>query len=284
MEAIYVTFKVTKLSYLIISFCGAILHLLLLIGFIKDPQKCFRNSKTYLVANLALADFLVCLLSFCHHILSGEYVLVAYEILLPLTMAVSVLTVALISMDRYLMVAYPIRHRNYVTGKVILLWLLFTWLLAAIYPAKIAISPSLEYDHLVANISGVIITIVTVIACTLTYNNLKKQSLNLRLQNCTTAVNRAQKTRALQEKKFLNTIIIIATIVVFCIWPASIFGQVLIFKGVSEESQTSVQKRLLLVLNSMYYLNFSVNPIIYFLRLPNYRKMFLKVYCRKDIS
>ena len=257
------------------------MHLLLLNGFIKDPQKCFKNSKTYLVANQALADFLVCLLFLCYYM--EWYELVINKILLPLSMCVSVITLASISMDRYFMIAYPIRHRNYVTGKVVLLWLACIWLLAALYPAKLQVFPNQKYDQLVANISGVIITFVTATACTLTYKKLKKQSLNLCLENCTTAENRAQGIRALQEKRFLDTIIIIASIVVICVWPASILGQVLILKDISNESLNPTLKILVVVLTSMYLLNYSVNPLIYVLRLPNYRKTFLKVYCKKKI-
>ena len=281
MAEIYVKFKITNLPYLIICFCGAILHLLLLYGFIKDPQKCFKNSKTYLVANLALADFLVCSLSLCYYMEWYEPVIL--ETLLPLSMCVSVITLASISMDRYFMIAYPIRHRNHVTGKVILLWLVCIWLLAALYPAKLQIFPNQKYDLLVANISGVIITFVTATACTLTYKNLKKQSLNLCLQNGFSAENRAQEKRALQEKRFLNTIIIITSIVAICILPASILRQVLILKNILNESLNPTLKILSVVLTSMYLLNYSVNPLIYVLRLPNYRKTFLKVYCKKKI-
>jgi hypothetical protein len=43
---------------------GVFMHLLLLIALLKDPLKCFRNSGTYLVGNLAVSDFLVCLLAY----------------------------------------------------------------------------------------------------------------------------------------------------------------------------------------------------------------------------
>ena len=169
------------------------------------------------------------------------------------------------------------------TVKVILLWLVCIWFVAALYPAKLQIFPNQKYDQLVANISGIIITFVTAAACSLTYKKLKKQSLNICLQNWSIAENRAQEIRALQEKRFLNTIIIIASIVAICIWPASILGQVLILKDISGERLNPALKILSLVLNSMYLLNYSVNPLIYVLRLPNYRKTFLKVYCKKKI-
>ena len=52
-------FDVTSLPVQIISCIGILANLMLLIAFIKDPLKCFRNSATYLVGNLALSDLLV---------------------------------------------------------------------------------------------------------------------------------------------------------------------------------------------------------------------------------
>ncbi len=282
-EEIHAKFEITNLPYIVICLCGVILHLLLLNGLIRDPLKCFKNSKTFLVANLAVADFLVCLLHLSHRVMSWTGYELVVELPISLTMAVSVMTIASISIDRYFMVAYPIRHRNDMTGKVILLWLVCIWLLAAVYPAKLQIFGKQEHDHVVACISGVIITFIMVTACALTYFHLKKQTLNLRLQNCTSTENRAQEIRTLQEKRFLNTIIIIASIVVVCILPVSILDQVLTFEGVSKDTSPLAVKILLPVFNSMYYLNYSVNPLIYALRLPNYRKTFLKLYCKKAI-
>ncbi|XP_028415760.1 uncharacterized protein LOC114539332 [Dendronephthya gigantea] len=45
----------------IIGLYGVVSHVLLLIAFIKDPLKCFKNSATYLVANLAVSDLLISL-------------------------------------------------------------------------------------------------------------------------------------------------------------------------------------------------------------------------------
>ena len=49
-------------KYLPIHFtlsAGVVSHLLLFICLLKDPLKCFGNSATYLVANLALSDFII---------------------------------------------------------------------------------------------------------------------------------------------------------------------------------------------------------------------------------
>ena len=45
---------------------GVVSNALLLVAFIKDPLKCFRNSATYLVMNLAVSDSLLCLIAPLH--------------------------------------------------------------------------------------------------------------------------------------------------------------------------------------------------------------------------
>ncbi len=51
----------SKLPLITISVLGVALNVLLLVAFLKDPLKCFRNSGTYLVMNLAVSDCLMCL-------------------------------------------------------------------------------------------------------------------------------------------------------------------------------------------------------------------------------
>ena len=51
------------LPVFIISVLGVSLNVLLLVAILKDPLKCFRNSGTCLVMNLAVSDCLTCLVA-----------------------------------------------------------------------------------------------------------------------------------------------------------------------------------------------------------------------------
>ena len=48
--------KSFHLLLLIFPIFGAVSNVLLLVAFIKDPLKCFRNPGTYLVMNLSVSD------------------------------------------------------------------------------------------------------------------------------------------------------------------------------------------------------------------------------------
>ena len=54
-------FTYANLPIIVISVFGITSNILLLIAFLKDPLKCFRNSGTYLVMNLSIADCLTSL-------------------------------------------------------------------------------------------------------------------------------------------------------------------------------------------------------------------------------
>lgn len=276
-EDFSVEFEYTNLPYLIICFFGAISHILLLNGFIKDPLKCFKNSKTYLMANLEVADLFVCLITLCYRIGALRSHQFLRDILLSLALSSSVMTIVSVSIDRYFMVSYPFRHRNFMTAKVTLLWLACIWLLSGVLPSKFLMFGKQQYDGIVANSFGIIIIFIIIVVCTSTGYNLKRQSRNIRSQNSTSIENQAEEIRILKEKRFLNTIVLVACVVAVCIYPVSILDQVLYFRGREE-------KILSIIFNSLFYINFAVNPLIYALRLPNYRKTFLRLYMKRSFA
>ena len=56
------------LPIIIISIVAVVSNVLLLVAFIKDPLKCFRNTGTYLVMNLSASDCLMGVFSSLAHI------------------------------------------------------------------------------------------------------------------------------------------------------------------------------------------------------------------------
>ena len=188
-------FAYSDLPLIKISVLGVALNVLLLLAFLKDPLKCFRNSGTYLVMNLAVSDCLTCLFvpSF----------LVMYVLRGLWFGTVSLVSITSIPIDRFLLVAYPIKHHIKMNGKVIILRLAAIWIVSCTLPLK-----GLFYDRKNNEIFGVIIIIIiSVVFYAFTYWKLRKQANNITLQN--SRESRAQEKRILKEKKFLNTIILI---------------------------------------------------------------------------
>ncbi len=273
-------FKMGNISILPNAICifGIISHVLLLIAFIKDPLKCFKNSGTYLVANLAVSDLLTCLIGpFSYYIPTGTYWFLQP---VSVTITASILTIASISLDRFLMVVYPMKHRVFMKGKVIIVWSACIWLISFIYPTKtFLLSTSNDTERIIPLLAGVPVTTFAGVMYGFTYYKLKKQSRNFALENVS---NRQQQARVMKEKQFLRTIILIACIVVACVVPSTIFYT---YAVVQKTYIDGLAARILIGISTgIFYVNFAVNPMVYVLRLPNYRKTFYLLYWCKPTA
>ena len=259
---------ITKKYLFVICFLGIASHSLLLYAFYKDPLKCFKNSGTILVINLGAADFLKCLVSF---FLFSVKVAVWNNILRTLVYVAkfgSTLTISSISFDRFLLVAYPIKHSYLIKGRRFIILPACIWLMSAVFPMKIAIFGKHPFDSPGINATTAIMFVFSAVMYALTYFKLKKQSRNMQaLQR--SIESRAQKIRVLREKQFLRTIVVIACIAVITTVPASLLRTVFTDEILKEISLC------------ILYINFAINPLIYILRLPNYRKTFYLIYCRR---
>ena len=270
------------LPLLFLGVCGTIAQVMLLIAFIKDPLRCFRNSASYLVANLAVSDLIAvlyrpCVVYFSPHL---EWKLEYFSS----AVYVSVFTIFSIAVDRYLMVVHPFKHRYLVNGKKVAVWVTFLWLIGLTFPLKLSIFGKNTYDHPINNCFGLLIILSTGLTYAMTYFSLKNQARHLAEQDATFTVNCGQKTHVLKERQFLKTIIIISLVAVATLSPIIVLEEVIYvfsLKSFSDETSCKILKR---IFSTIFHANFVVNPFIYIWRLPKYRRTFYSLYCRKTRS
>ncbi len=262
-----------------ICILGVVSNVLLLLAFFKDPLKCFRNSATHFVTNLSISDCLTCLFALFFDITAYYMTPENHEIisfLIESFACVSLVSLTSISIDRFLMVAYPIKHRILMKGKVIVLCVAVIWIFGC---SLSGITPLFgRQNKIYIYHSGAVGVTLSAVIYAATYHKLKKQSRNIALQN--SSESRAQEIRILKEKKFLNTIILIACVAFLCIMPFMVLSRI--------NSNPSNLRGNILVIEIFtkiflffFYANFAVNPIIYVIRLPNYRKTFYLLYWRR---
>ena len=267
--------------HIVVCILGVNTNTLLLVAFLKDPLKCFRNSGTYLVINLSVSDCLTSLFSVVFYIARRKSSNPMVDFFISLFTGVSFVSISSISIDRFWMVSSPIKHRILMKGKVIVLWTAAIWIVNMLVSFSLII---FDADTAIV-IQGlgtynVILIILSSALYSSTYYKLKKQSKSLTLQN--SAEGRGQEMRILKEKRFLKTIIIIACVAFICVVP-----NLLVYL---------LNYWLLLLVNysqafmiisgasaAIYQINFAVNPVIYILRLPNYRKTFYLLYCKRKV-
>lgn len=272
-------FSIHFIPQYVVCIFGVISHIFLLVAFIKDPFKYFRNSGIYLVANLAVFDFVMCFLGPVKT--SETYHVEVFENISVMINYISYVTIFSISLDRYIMVSYPIKHRVLTGGKLMVGWTALIWLLGALIFLKGVIFGSSTEVELIENAILSLIIVLATVLYTKTYFTLKKQSKTISLQNSANIItNRSQETRILKEQRFLTTIILIAAIAfVSNVSSSTIYQFVLATKLYM--SNNAIYKILVGISGPIYYFNFAINPLIYFTRLPNYRKTFIHLFLRK---
>ena len=263
------TYNIIPLA--IMSAIGAASNVLFLVAFIKDPLKCFRNSGTYLVINLSVSDCLTCSIDPLYlvkdEILNSNSPSIT-EILTYWFAVTSFLSITSISIDRFLLVAYPIKHRILMKGKLIVLWLATIWIVGCVVAVLSVIHIRTNGGDIIQIFSATVILLSSVMHSS-TYYKLKKQSRNIALQNPSDS--RAQEIRIAKERRFLQTIILVACIA---------FGYYLSSDSLNFPKDKLTSEVIGTTL-FIFYINFAVNPFIYILRLPNYRKTFYLIYCKR---
>ena len=272
-----IEFKYIYSQYVIIAFLGLISNVLLLIAFIKDPLKCFRSSGTYLVMNLSIADLLTCIFIPLFHravVLTG-FDSSNFELFSLSFGTASFTSIASISVDCFFMVVFPMKYRLWLKGKVMVEWLLGIWLAVFTLPILRFFNNHRMNGMLPIDCYNCVVIVISAVmyAATCTYLKLKKHSKNIAQQNSTDR--RAQEIKISKEKQFLKTIILLACIAFFCIVPSMIFFQFHTSLGFTKDSLISM------IITVIFCINFAVIPLIYIVRLPNYRKTFYLIYCKR---
>ena len=150
---------------------------MLLIAFIKDPLKCFRNSATYLVGNLALSDLLVGLMLLTRTFLESENAVVVFLHLFSFYS--SMWTIFSIALDRYLMITYPFKHRFLMSVKKMAIWIALIWFLSSVHPVKNIFIRN-ENDANATKLGiGLVLVLFTAVLYGKTYFALRKQARSM---------------------------------------------------------------------------------------------------------
>ena len=165
-----------ELQYLpiyFISFAGVVSHLLLFICLIKDPLKCFRNSATYLIANLALSDFIVCTTDLLYKFYGENRATVMY--LMSTAMLVSLFSIISIAIDRYVLTVHSFKHRLLLNGRRIAFWIVSLWLVCSCaFIRQLIFGADYPTENIICNTIYITIASVTFFIYSATLLFLKK--------------------------------------------------------------------------------------------------------------
>ena len=263
-----------------ITECVAIVtvNLLSIILFIKN--KGLRTRSMYLVMSLTVADLLVGSLSGSVNLFYGQNrycpfvkfyslsweVIIAINFLIYLFPLVSVTNIAVISLERFHATFRPFRHRL-IKRWVYVVAIAVIWVFSIITSVIIGIERSLMTHHLYLLESHCCLCLM---ATFVSYTSiLFKFRFGAHPQRHCAA--------ALRQRK-LTVTLFITTLVSLLLWlPFTIF----LFVEWSTDILNSLSfLRLFYLLRFLFYANSLVNPILYTIRMPDFKKALLSLFRR----
>ena len=264
----------------VVMFTGFFANVFLVIGLIMDPLKCFRNSSSYLIMNLAVSDILVNLLWFlaqyvrpCVHGLSAHPVVYVP----PYVGCTSIATMAF---DRYMSCVHPFKYRILITRNVILTITFFQWSFSLGLAILEIIYAGGTWEIQRGGIFLFILLSAAIMygkaACVLKNNSRYLKSL---AGVSTIARNRSQQTRLVNEKRLFTTMFLVSFITIIMTGPLMIYVTVAAEKYMINEDLYISTIRIggdpvHVWLGTLFFVNFSINPLMYIWRFRNYRETF----------
>lgn len=244
-----------------------------------------RKRSTYLVINLTIADSLLGVAAVLLTILESR-ILESHNILgehfnwyafLYLTLdslfpAASLANLSLISLERLHATIYPFRH-CLISEQVYFTVITFSWLLALLFAFMMAILVVLRaqftlFFYIFASYCFITVLIITVSYVIIILNVKSSPQSNI------------FGSKLLTEKKlsitlFVMTVASFLTILPWAVWVA-------ISSNIWCELSPAITYRFHLTFSALYLCNSIVNPIIYALRMQEFRKAASKVCCCRE--
>ena len=268
------------ISRLISGFVGISGNILLLVGLIYDPLRCFKNSSSRLILNLCISDIIACLglilvLFWRATCINGVNVYIFFH----LPAHVSFSSIATMAFDRFMSSVYPLKYKIVITRKFTFRLILLQW---ALQTCSVTVEFFFEkwffYPRLLVGI--VIISSAVVFYGKAAYT-LKRQSRILRrMTGCSSSVKHFNDVRMTNEKRFLNTLLMVSVMTVFTLTPLILYELCVAGRRYYENERLPSSERddTHMWFFTLFFVNFWINPVLYSWRLTKYRRTFAVIF------
>ena len=264
------------------------LNLLIIIVILMDPLKILRKGSWITIINLAAADLVVCVIGFFRRILrfvhgSRELRTMNYFFimgtLLYFAISASFMLLAFFSLQVYTITKFPFKAPHFWTRKRVALCCVGIWLLAILLgPSSISLFLNVDIDvwitwWTVQLVVWCITVIIQIVLKILTFWEIFKTRRN------------SGQSQSSIHRQVTTTVMIMVVIQMFTAVPYVVILQL-------HHDVFSLNHHLLREIMTyclpIAYLNFCVNPIIYFVRLPDFRLSLLSLSgctkCKNETS
>ena len=284
------------ITNLLVGIIAVVGNFLLCVTIYKDPYRRLRNTASYLVVNLAVADLLTGLITeplyaafeisnFMGTELRGLYVI--GETTAYVFVNASILSILSLALDRFIAVKYPLSHgrkmdRRRIVTIIVLVWtysLLFSMLRFMGVPEDIFYWLDLHINYTL--FGGILIGLYVSIYCTIKFQLV--QSLRIQGYNRETRrqpVHNEIESKMKAERKMTKTVSLLVLTAIICMMPLYIMLHVdlLCESCMAQPTVETISK----LSEPILFLNSGLNPFLYAWTIPKYRqalKQMLRTWC-----
>lgn len=252
---------------MIISLCGIISNGFLLLVFAVDPLRCLRSVSSGLILNLCFADFLTAIMIFfwatMHWTWAPDLVADIIFCLVWFGYSASFLTIALLSLERYIVIRHIWSADTIVTKRRTVYAVVVIWLTSAI--SFIQLDEKNSHIHMFVLSSVFELCVVVVIILYVRLWVIRRRHA-------------PHQHRALvkDECKLTTVVFVLILLLIVTTVPLIFLYQLLngLFLFCGSNCAGNEIKQISSYLTPVLAVNFAVNPVIYGWRLPKYRRSF----------
>ena len=253
----------------IIGAMALLLNGLLLIAMVRNAGKIFTSNGAYLVANVTVADLLTGLNSSLWGIkksfMRSEPIKIATMPFFWTTVQASFFTIFIMSLERYIAILHPFKAGRWLSKSRTIQSCILTWILSGLCGLCM-----IFYTEKMRLFLATLFEIIILVTCFLYYKifiKLAERRASLPLQ-----LNGSHGNSDLQREYQLTTVVAVLTLIlIVTVIPYTIAGQINILTNDNPGLMTFLRYYFPIEL-----MNFLLNPIVYALRLPQYRYAILK--------
>ena len=290
-ESLHIIYKPWEIALcaFILTF-GLVANVMLLIAQWKDPLRCFGTISTCFIQHIAIIDCLALLVS-CPFLVIAVRTNSPFYVgsnhmkqLKPFALFCIVLInfgLTSFAVERFLSTTRPFFHKVHFTKQRVRVSFVIMWIFALICvvidQCLYGTTKDVPFSSYIVETSVSLPCLTTTfslyIAC---FISMKRQQREFKQTQMADITRNALNVKLSNEKRFLVTIFIVCSVTVIFWVPAFVMPLPL---GIEENTSREFYRLFFTVIPCMATMHSSINPVIYNLRLPKYRKTFYKLYC-----
>ena len=263
---------------------GTVNNGILLLIFLINPLKTFSSTSTYCIKSLTVADFVTCLMTIIwgFEVIPSESFLRAYYFIFWMSIQISFYLIFLMSIERYIAVHYPLKKQIIVTKERTLACIAIICSFSAISAGISEIKTIRNYVRFsLFSLFDVIVICVAIVYINIVLT-LRKISSQVRKSSLPNSTSQLRMDKIREDRQLLIVVLVLLTILIITVLPYALASQVFLVNRLFYKDW-SLDKNMLGTFIKYYFpveiVNFAVNPIIYAIRLPNYRRSLMALLC-----